>query len=127
MFSHTYYATVALGNIDMLNETSEAVSKVKNIVLRDQLLVLDNSWPVPMPQSEYGLFMDDDPLGDTPIAIEILNATGGLSLLPSLLNATLVSTLTSGLLLFILIIIPKAKRATAPKTGDFDVIPKAPP
>lgn len=124
MFCYTYYAIVALGNIDMLNETSEAVSKVKNIVLRDQLLVLDNSWPVPMPQSEYGLFMDDgDPLGGTPIAIEILNATGGLSLLsqptprviPSLLNATLVSMLTSGLLLFILIIISKAKRATAPK------------
>lgn len=126
-FYYSYYAIVALSNIDMLNRTDEAVSKVENIVLKDQLLMFDSSWPVPMPQSGYGLFMDDeDPLGDTPMAIEILNDTGGLSLLSqptprvitSLLNATLISTLTSGLLLLILIITPKAKRAKAPKTGE---------
>jgi prenyltransferase beta subunit len=130
---YTYYAIVGLSNIDMLNRTSESASKVNDVILGDQLLALDNQWPVQMPQlpphTQYGLFIDqEDPLEDTVLAVQCLNVTGALSLLnqstprvyASLLNLMELSALISGLLLLVLLVIPKVRKATAPKTDDYE-------
>lgn len=142
-FYYTYYAILALSNLGMINETSEAVLRVNDIVLGNQLLGLDNHWPVPMPQDfdttywpastpqhNYGLFLDSseiDLFEATREGLEILNATGGLSLLNqptprtfiSLLNITALSALISGLALLVLFVILKIKKGAAPKTDNY--------
>lgn len=125
---YTYYAIVGLSNIDMLNRTSEAASKVNDVILGDQLLALDNQWPVQMPQlpsrNQYGLFIDqEDPIEDTVLGVQCLDATGALSLLnqptprvfASLLNLTELSALISMLMLLILFVISKTRKSATPK------------
>jgi prenyltransferase beta subunit len=126
-FFYTYNAVLALGYLGMVNETSEAVTKVNNMVLGSQVLGLYNYWLMPTPHDAYGFLSDPDQgyTGGTWEGLEILNATGGLSLLNqptprafvSLVNLVELSALISILSLVVLFMISKARRSIASKKG----------
>lgn len=102
----TEYAIMSLYQIDMLSEAEENVQKTVDYIIQKQILELDNKLLFPGPQdTAYGFFSlgGSDLLGDTNIAVLILNTTKSLSTLD---KPTPISFLTIRNILLLSLIAP---------------------